>query len=451
MIFFTEKQKVLEETEQYNRILKREDSPGMDVMNWGAGPEILTKWKNFLAETSVQELSRLLPEELFRKFLEETSALSLEMRKLLTENLNAALMDYSTEWIRSVLNEYLSEGLAECIGGEIGQNFPRELLGESKFLSGAVEFGKSEVLDAEVSSTWGKIAHQPLEVPVSDDVVPQDFRNLLVNFIKQFREDMPEDVLDYAVNYFQLVNPAGGDGVTETTRSPSLSSGNSGLTKSCHIYARRKSIRTQSVIPESAALSNSQNTFEKSEEDVDLLNKGLSNCFMFHHFGISGYADIIRNMYRISFSKNEIAVAEGDEAGAFYVIESGLFEVSCKRQEKPVRILKKYDFFGESCLIGETPSPYTVLALEDSVAWCLFGEMFRYLSLADGFQRRNNVNYVMNKKVGIYQKLTHEEKQKILDCAESRSLKRADVVYRAGALSDGLYMVLEGVVKLITV
>ena len=83
---------------------------------------------------------------------------------------------------------------------------------------------------------------------------------------------------------------------------------------------------------------------------------------------------LARRLERVTAPASEVVVAEGEESDRFYVIESGLVEVThdgaLLRQEGPG------DFFGEIGLLRDVPRTATVTAVEDTVLLALSREDF---------------------------------------------------------------------------
>jgi MFS family permease len=83
---------------------------------------------------------------------------------------------------------------------------------------------------------------------------------------------------------------------------------------------------------------------------------------------------LARKLVRVTVPASEIVVTEGEESDRFYIIESGLVDVThdgaVLRQEGPG------DFFGEIGLLRDVPRTATVVAAEDTVLLTLGREDF---------------------------------------------------------------------------
>lgn len=78
---------------------------------------------------------------------------------------------------------------------------------------------------------------------------------------------------------------------------------------------------------------------------------------------------LARAMVERRFPKGHVIVKEGDQAVAFYILDSGAVEVlKGIEQERPqvLATLKSGDFFGEMALLDGYPRSASIRALEDT-------------------------------------------------------------------------------------
>jgi MFS family permease len=78
---------------------------------------------------------------------------------------------------------------------------------------------------------------------------------------------------------------------------------------------------------------------------------------------------LARSLVRVSVPAGEVVVREGTDADRFYVIESGLVEVT--QQGAVLRREEAGDFFGEIGLLRDVPRTATITAVEDTVLLAL--------------------------------------------------------------------------------
>ncbi len=95
----------------------------------------------------------------------------------------------------------------------------------------------------------------------------------------------------------------------------------------------------------------------------------LSHCPLFVRLSQWELKSISRLMRLVEYKKDEIVYKEGGEAGSFYVIVSGRFEVfvSAPEKKKVLAYLQRGDHFGEMSLLTNQPHSATLRALSDSM------------------------------------------------------------------------------------
>jgi CRP/FNR family transcriptional regulator, cyclic AMP receptor protein len=82
----------------------------------------------------------------------------------------------------------------------------------------------------------------------------------------------------------------------------------------------------------------------------------------------------------VSFPKKHIIFAQGDECDSVFYIQKGkvrLTVVSKTGKEATIGILSTGDFFGESCLTGQSVRVMSAISMEDC---CLMSRRFRTCS-----------------------------------------------------------------------
>jgi CRP-like cAMP-binding protein len=83
---------------------------------------------------------------------------------------------------------------------------------------------------------------------------------------------------------------------------------------------------------------------------------------------------LARDLIRVPVAAGEVVVREGDESDRFFIVETGLVEVTqdgvVLRREGPG------EFFGEIGLLRDVPRTATVTAVEDTVLQSLSREAF---------------------------------------------------------------------------
>lgn len=93
------------------------------------------------------------------------------------------------------------------------------------------------------------------------------------------------------------------------------------------------------------------------------------------------------NVQIVSFAKNDIIHADGDESDCMYMLLEGkvrIYKEGVGQRLQIIRLLKPYDIFGYRACIAEGPYNSSASAFEDCVAYCLKREHFTYLVRKNG-------------------------------------------------------------------
>ena len=98
-------------------------------------------------------------------------------------------------------------------------------------------------------------------------------------------------------------------------------------------------------------------------------------------------AYVENNVQIVSFAKNDIIHADGDESNCMYMLLKGkvrIYKEGVGQRLQIIRLLKPYDIFGYRACIAEGPYNSSASAFEDCVAYCLKREHFTYLVRKNG-------------------------------------------------------------------
>lgn len=98
-------------------------------------------------------------------------------------------------------------------------------------------------------------------------------------------------------------------------------------------------------------------------------------------------AYVENNVQIVSFAKNDIIHADGDESNYMYMLLQGkvrIYKEGVGQRLQIIRLLKPYDIFGYRACIAEGPYNSSASAFEDCVAYCLKREHFTYLVRKNG-------------------------------------------------------------------
>ncbi len=119
-----------------------------------------------------------------------------------------------------------------------------------------------------------------------------------------------------------------------------------------------------------------------SEIELDNIVKFLLKTDYFKCIPENELYNLAKNMKREKYDKNETIFRENEEGDSFYIIESGIVEVSIEHSnigKKRLSVKEKYQGFGELSIIDKQKRSATVKCLEDTSLLILNNESFERL------------------------------------------------------------------------
>lgn len=141
------------------------------------------------------------------------------------------------------------------------------------------------------------------------------------------------------------------------------------------------------------------------------------------------------------FKKNDVIVAEGDQASSYYIIKKGT--VSCLRGNEEVRKMYQGESFGEQALSFNTNRTLSVRAAEDTICLALGRETLLSV-LGDKVANiaRSNLQRWAFQKHPVLSKLTQIQIEKLIDNMKVTDFKAGGTVFRKGGSQNCFVIIL---------
>lgn len=183
----------------------------------------------------------------------------------------------------------------------------------------------------------------------------------------------------------------------------------------------------------------------KGDESKAIIQRALDNSVIFTGLDPEQKASIIDSMQEYRVKTGELLIEQGDAGDAFYVVETGRFEILVEGVGK-VAESSTGGSFGELALIMNQPRAASVRALEDGLTWKIDRKPFRYFlaassnSLIDEYYRDLQAVQVLAglPSAHLYKLAAHTSKER--HPAGATIIKKGD-------LGDKFYMLKKGVVE----
>ncbi|KAF4758477.1 hypothetical protein FOZ63_002327, partial [Perkinsus olseni] len=215
---------------------------------------------------------------------------------------------------------------------------------------------------------------------------------------------------------------------------------------------RRRSGVSASTVSAEDRLNWKKPVHEKDDSTKDMLRDIIKTNerlqVLFGHLDETETTDVIMAMYPGSFSPGDTIIRQGDEGDAFWIVESGQYEIFVYRPaegavEKPAtdgslslgdKVLSctKGACFGELALMYNAPRAATVKCKEAGKAWGLDRESFQMMvTTAESTKKKKYEEFLTP----------------LSDMLEPQDHKAGDILMKQGDPGDNFYILESGVAK----
>ncbi|KAI3660200.1 hypothetical protein MP638_004474 [Amoeboaphelidium occidentale] len=202
---------------------------------------------------------------------------------------------------------------------------------------------------------------------------------------------------------------------------------------------RRTSVSAESFRPTE---DTSDKIFNPKSDEIKMrIASATSNNLLFRNLEPDQKREVVDAMFERAVKKDELIIKQGDEGDNFYVVDSGLFQVSIN--DKKVVEIGPGGSFGELALMYNTKRAATITALSDGVLWAVDRVTFRRVVTNSSFRKRKMYECFL-KSVPILSALEPNEISKIADALEPVEFDEGDVIIEQGQPGDSFYIMVEG-------
>ncbi|XP_022920764.1 cAMP-dependent protein kinase type II regulatory subunit [Onthophagus taurus] len=290
-------------------------------------------------------------------------------------------------------------------------------------------------------------------------LVPDDLREVLLEFTISYLLEQPGDVVSYAADYFQRLRESRttaivfGEGSEITGATPS-SADESTLSREeeppiTRFSTRRKSVFAEAYDPEEDDEDDgAKSIFPKSDEQRQQLAEAVKNILLFRALDPEQMQEVLDAMFERKVEEGELVIKQGDDGDNFYVIQQGTFHVFVQEPEKqPVKICTYEDegSFGELALLYNMPRAATVKAVTEGSLWAMDRLTFRRILLKSAFKKRKMYEALIE-SVPMLKTLQPYERMNLADALVPKTFEPNDKIIKQGDAADGMYFVESGTV-----
>ncbi|EDW74503.2 uncharacterized protein Dwil_GK21366, isoform B [Drosophila willistoni] len=277
--------------------------------------------------------------------------------------------------------------------------------------------------------------------------VPDELKEVLLQFSISYLVEQPPDVVDYAVEYFgklQANRPAATNTEHNTDDQLSINS-QDGDEPPIIQSSRRKSVFAEAYDPEADDDDEGATAvFPKTDEQRARLVESVKNVLLFRSLEKEQMNQVLDAMFERKVQPGDYIIRQGDDGDNFYVIESGVYKVYIN--DKHVNTYNHTGLFGELALLYNMPRAATVQAESNGLLWAMDRQTFRRILLKSAFKKRKMYEELLN-SVPMLKALQNYERMNLADALVSKSYEGGERIIKQGDAADGMYFIEEGTVS----
>uniref|UniRef100_A0A6M2DE92 cAMP-dependent protein kinase type II regulatory subunit n=1 Tax=Xenopsylla cheopis TaxID=163159 RepID=A0A6M2DE92_XENCH len=285
--------------------------------------------------------------------------------------------------------------------------------------------------------------------------VPDDLRDLLLEFTISYLLEQPGDIVDYAVQFFTRMqenrNSTMGASAMPSSPEESIISQEE-EPPVARFNVRRKSVFAETYNPEDDDEDDGAKCiFPKSDEQRNRLAESVKNILLFRALDKEQMQDVLDAMFEKKVVAGDYIIQQGDDGDNFYVIENGVFQAFVKTdsgsEPKLIHTYENSGSFGELALLYNMPRAATIQAFTDGALWAMDRLTFRRILLKSAFKKRKMYESLLD-SVPMLKTLQPYERMNLADALAPKTYSKGDLIIKQGDAADGMYFIEDGIVNI---
>ncbi|XP_006613916.1 cAMP-dependent protein kinase type II regulatory subunit isoform X1 [Apis dorsata] len=285
-------------------------------------------------------------------------------------------------------------------------------------------------------------------------IVPDELRDVLLEFTISYLLEQPVDIIDYAIAFFTQLRESRQTQLIQAPAQTTTSTPDESVDEEppiTKLATRRKSVFAETYNPEEDEEDEGLKIVHpKTDAQRERLADSIKHILLFRSLDEDQMTDVLDAMFEKIVQSGEIVIRQGDDGDNFYVIERGKFEVYVKDQTEMESLIHTYDnrgAFGELALLYNMPRAATIKAITDGTLWAMDRQTFRRILLKSAYKKRKMYEDLIN-KVPMLKSLEPYERMNLADALVPKHYSDGDQIIKQGDTADGMYFVEDGIVKI---
>ncbi|EDW01745.1 cAMP-dependent protein kinase type II regulatory subunit isoform X1 [Drosophila grimshawi] len=277
--------------------------------------------------------------------------------------------------------------------------------------------------------------------------VPDELKEVLLQFSISYLVEQPPDLLDFAAEYFNKLQANRPTTATDNGADDqiSLNSQDGDAEPPIVQSTRRKSVFAEAYDPEADDDDEGATAiFPKTDDQRARLVESVKNVLLFRSLEKEQMNQVLDAMFERKVEPGDFIIRQGDDGDNFYVIESGIYKVYIN--DKHISTYNHTGLFGELALLYNMPRAATVQAETVGLLWAMDRQTFRRILLKSAFKKRKMYEELLN-NVPMLKALQNYERMNLADALVSKAYEDGERIIKQGDAADGMYFIEEGTVS----
>ena len=296
--------------------------------------------------------------------------------------------------------------------------------------------------------------------PTNQFVLPAGLTNLLEEFVVKCLQEKPDDLIDFAADYFTMLKA-----LRKKRDSSSASSSKEDKEKKKAAVVeddppsveppkmpqgrrRRQAVAAEAYNPAEGDENAKPIVHPKTDDQLKRLKKAVEHILLFKSCDSEQLHQILDAMFEKKTAPEDQIITQGAEGDNFYVIDSGLYDVfiSANGKETKVHTYKGEGSFGELALMYNCPRNATIRACTEGSLWALDQATFRRI-VVGAAARKRKVYEALLEGVPVLKELQDYERMNLADALQSFTFKNGECVIEEDTAADCMYFIEAGDVR----
>ena len=214
-------------------------------------------------------------------------------------------------------------------------------------------------------------------------------------------------------------------------------------TKSTVISLRKNQTKTFRFINEKSQLEIIPKV-KKTEKDLALIKKALSNYFFMNSLSKKNIEEIINEIHLAKIKANQIVYLQGYEGTFFYILKNGMVELLI--DDILIKKLTNGESFGELALLNKNPRLETIRTLIQCELFILERESFRAI-----IDKTMKENYIENKNfinsISVFKIMDSYQQSLLCNSLYEEIFIEKQIITKEGDDANCIYIIKEGEVN----